>query len=320
VLAKAPLDPNSTILKARALQAKGDERQAVSLLETFLQARGNVEPVLQALLLIHRQSENQDQIAEVGAKLLQLKPGDVKLQFEHMRDLYRAGASDRARPIALRLAQSAEGGKYLADILSLWLSHEERSTSLQEVRKLAASAALPSKVLYARFYLEAGEPAQAEALLSGLVDLPASTANANGLAVLGRALTLTGKERQGSDMLDAVLDFDSANAFALRGRADFLMSKKRYNDALADASRLVAENPSSAQDRIRLAECYTALGNLDLAEKTYWSAFQDIPGNRELYASLRAFLVRADQPGALPRLEALYADQKRSLRSRMISA
>jgi tetratricopeptide (TPR) repeat protein len=320
VLAKAPLDPNCTILKARALQGRGDDRAATSLLEAHLQTRGEDEPVLQALLLIHRQNEDVNGIVKVGARLLQLKPEDPKLQFEHMRDLYRAGATSSARPIALELARSPEGGRYLADILSLWLSHEKRGTSLSDVEELASSAPLSSKVLYARFYLEASEPRQAKALLNGSVDLPASSANANGLAVLGRALTLTGEEAAGLQMLNAVLEFDSANAFALRGRADLLMSKERYKDALADVSRLVAENPSSAQDRLRLAECYTGLGNLNLAEKTYWSAFQDLPGDRKLYASLRAYLLRSGQPGALPRLESQHEEQKRSLRSKMISA
>jgi tetratricopeptide (TPR) repeat protein len=150
--------------------------------------------------------------------------------------------------------------------------------------------------------------------------LPVTSATADAVAVLGHSKALGTQPAEGLRLLEAVLDFDSTNNLALRGRAEHHMAAKRYDRALADASRLVAENPSSAEDRLRLAECYVRLGNLKLAEKTYWAAFQEIPGNSQLHASLRSFLRRSGQAEAIAAVDTQFEDQKRNLRSKLISA
>jgi tetratricopeptide (TPR) repeat protein len=320
-MARVSLDPNAKILKARALQGKGADAESVRLLEDHLASRGGSdESMLAALLLIYRQQDNLPGIVQTGAKLLATKPADRKLQFEHARDLYRAKQASRARTIALALARSPEAGAYLADLLSLWLTHEDRQTSLEDARSLAPAARGRPRVLYARFFLEAGLPAEAEALLAPQASLPVTTGNADAIAVLGQAKLAQGKGQAGLALLDEVLAFDATNIQALRGRADHHRANRQFRQALRDTSRLVAENPSSAQDRLRLASLYISVGNLERAETTYWAAFRDIPGDARLYATLRAFLQRTGRSGDVSSVDKQYAEQKRILRSKLISA
>jgi tetratricopeptide (TPR) repeat protein len=320
ILAKVPLDPNAKILKARALQGKGSYIEGVKLLEAHLATRADDEAVLQALLTIYRQQEDVGGVVRTGERLMRLRPNDRRLQFEHAQDLYKAGMAGEARPIAVALVKSPEGFGHLPDILSLWLSFEKRPISLADARSLSVNASPPARVAYARFFLEAGRPSEAENLLAPHARLPVTSATADAVAVLGHSKALGSQPAEGLRLLEAVLDFDSTNNLALRGRAEHHMAAKRYDRALADASRLVAENPSSAEDRLRLAECYVRLGNLKLAEKTYWAAFREIPGNSQLHASLRSFLRRSGQAGAIAAVDTQFEDQKRNLRSKLISA
>jgi cellulose synthase operon protein C len=319
VLARLPADPNAKILKARALQGKGDALAGAQLLEAHLQINGSDEMVLRALLTLHRQQENQAGIVQAGERLLALAPQEPRHQFEHARDLYRTGHAARARAIALDLLGKPGGRRFLSDILSLWLSHEKPQTSLADAARLAQGASPAAKLAIARFYLEAKRPAEAEALIAPLHQLPVSAGNADGLATLGRAQILNGREAEGVRLLEAVLDFDATNILALRGRADHNMSKRRYDQALADALQLVRENPSSPEDRLRLAEVYTGLGNDKLAESTYWNAFRDVPGNRRLHRALRAYLLRSGRADAVAAVDSQFEEQKRVIRDKLVS-
>jgi tetratricopeptide (TPR) repeat protein len=320
VLASIPQDATAKILKARALQGQGAQQEGAALLEEHLAARGDDVDVLRALLALYRQHDDVSGVLRTGAKLVAKDPADLALHFEHARDLYRAGFAARARPVALSLAARSDASRHLADILSLWLSHEERGTSLSDARRLVESASPGARILYARFFIEAGQPAEAEALLHGQAALPVTSANADALAVLGRARTMNGKPGEGLELLNSVLRYDATNLLALRGRADHYLASGRFKEATSDALRVVAESPSSPQDRLRLAECYRRMGNLNLAEKVYWDAFWDIPANPRLHASLRSFLKQAGRPEAVVIVDTQYEDQKRRLRSKLVFA
>jgi tetratricopeptide (TPR) repeat protein len=320
ILARVPVDINAKILKARALQGKGSYREGAALLEAHLETRADDEAVLQSLLTIYRQEEDVPGTIRTGSRLTRVRPDDRQLLFEHAQDLYKAGMAPKARPIAIALAKSPEAARHLPELLSLWLDFEKRQISLADARSLAIDASPSARVLYATFFLQAGRASEAEALLARHAQLPVTSENANALAVLGHSRALAGRPMEGLELLEEVLAYDSTNSLALRGRAEHFMAAKQYDRALADASRLVAENPASADDRLRLAECYVRLGNLKLAEKTYWAAFREIPGSPQLHASLRSFLQRSGQAGAIAAVDTQFEDQKRNLRSKLIAA
>ena len=88
--------------------------------------------------------------------------------------------------------------------------------------------------------------------------------------------------------LDAVLDFDPGNATALRARAELELRTGNAAAAVVDAEKLVAALPASPGDRLSLARSFAGEGNNAWANRTLWSAFQDIPADEKIFAALEA--------------------------------
>lgn len=317
VLALRPMDINATILKARALEAQAAPAEGARLLEAQVAARGPSEPVLQSLLALYTKSGDAPGTLRTKARLLNLAPADPDRMYDYARELYRAGDRDQARPISVRLAASRPGPKRIAEITSLWLAHDSKEEALRNARDLAAGADPAEQVQYANFFVDAGRPDEGEALLRSRAVLPVEAGNVDAVAALARSRAAARDADGALRLADAVLEFDPSNDAALRVRADFFLSNGRYDAALADARRLTAENPSSAEDRVRLAKAYALKGNGSLAESTYWRAFRDIPGNALIYDSLKALLIRSKRQSEVAVLEQRYEEQNRNLRNRV---
>ena len=318
VLALRPMDVNASILKARALEAQAAPADGARLLEAQVAARGASEPVLKSLLALYAKSGDAGGTLRTKARLLNLAPSDPDRMYDYAQELYRAGDRDEARPLSVRLAASNPGPKRVAEILSLWLAHDAGDEAVRSARELAATASPAEQVEYANFFVDAGRPDEAEALLRSRAVLPVTVGNATSVAALARARAAARDTDEALRLANAVLQFDPSNDAALRVRADFLLAAGRLDAALADARLLTAENPSSAQDRIRLAKVYTLGGNESLAESTYWRAFRDIPGNALIYDSLKAFLVRSKRRREVAVLDQRFEEQKRNLRSKIV--
>lgn len=112
-------------------------------------------------------------------------------------------------------------------------------------------------------------------------------------------------------MFDDVLAFDATNIAALRGRTDLYLQTGRPNAALPDAQMLVAENPQSPEDRLRLVRVYRSRGDQSLAEQALRQAFNELPANQVLYRALRNRLLLEGRGDALVRLEQSYRQQRR---------
>jgi tetratricopeptide (TPR) repeat protein len=312
------MNRNAVILKARAFVGGGSAAEGTQLLERQVQIRGSDKAVLKALLNLYKYTEDRQGIARTAERLLVQEPDDADLQMMLIRELYALGQHERARLVAVALARSSPNGNALADILSLWLTYEKRSQSLADVRSLAANSRTSARILYAQFMLQAGAAREAAALLQETADLPVTSSNADALAVLGRALHASSASKRGLEVLNAVLAFDPTNILALRARADIALSSQNYRQALADASRAVAEAPRSAQDRLRLARYYLQTGDLLMAEKVYWDAFRDIPATPSLYNALRTFLVSAGRHDSLAALQGQYNVQRDLAKARTL--
>jgi tetratricopeptide (TPR) repeat protein len=320
VLAAVPTNQNAIILKARALVGKGLEDEGTQLLERHLQTRASDKAVLQALLNLYRYMEDRQGLARTAERLLVHEPDNVELKMTLVRELYALGRRESARSAAMTLAKSPPSANVLADILSLWLTYESRSRSLADVRSLAGSSGPSARLLYAQFMLEAGAAREAAALLEEAAKPPVTSGNADRVAVFGRALHAGGAAGRGRELLDAVLEFDPTNILALRARADIALAEEDYDQALTHASRAVAEAPKSAQDRLRLARYYEQKGEPRLAEKVYWEAFQDVPGNGLIYKALREFLIRSGRRDSIAALERQFETQTRLAKAQALAA
>jgi predicted Zn-dependent protease len=176
----------------------------------------------------------------------------------------------------------------ISSVLDLWEKYWPSPERLDDARALAKSAAgLDQKLAYARFLNRLGSSADAVRLVASSATLPISAQNAESNAVLADALWRMGQLGNAKARLDAVIAYDPGNATALRSRSELYLRAGNAAAALVDAQKLVTVLPSSARDRLLLARCYMAGGNKRWADRTLWTAFQDIPANEQIYAALK---------------------------------
>jgi predicted Zn-dependent protease len=117
-----------------------------------------------------------------------------------------------------------------------------------------------------------------------------------------------GKLAEAKPRLDAVIAFDPGNSTALRARAELEIRTRQAEAAVEDAQKLITVLPSSARDRLLLARAYSAAGNRPWMQRTLWAAFQDIPGDEEIYAALRS--TRNGGSEAMSQLQAEFERQR----------
>lgn len=311
VLSRNPDDTNGMILKARALDGSGQSQRAIAMLEQLQETQQTDEGVLKSLLYVYQGQEDAAGVLRTRARLAALQPDNSAAALSYARGLYEANRDAEARALTRKLARTDLPSDQLAEVLELWLCHEPSSIGVGEAQALARDVTAPEQRLeVAKFLVAAGAPANARALIGSAEQLPVTSGNANWNAVYAQALLADGKAEAAKERLDAVLAFDATNVLALRGRGDFYVSRGDLEAALSDIRQLTAEAPLSAEDRVRLAEVYVRKGQVQLAQKTYWDAFNDIKGNRILYTRLKAFLRQNGSSDALAMLDRRYREQK----------
>jgi tetratricopeptide (TPR) repeat protein len=310
ILKAAPSDEGGAILKALALENAGDSPSAIASLEAFLRGSPRSEPALQALLRIHKRRLDSGRVVDVLARLSELSPDNRSIALQHAQAAYWTGRLEEGRRASVSLVTTDAPPNMLVQVLKLWLTHETRQVALANAESVRTDT--PSRRLsLARFLVEAGVPARAERLLRPDARLPVDGATATPVAVLAHALAAQGRRGEASALFDEVLAFDRNNLAALRGRADLHLSSGRHDAALIDVQSLVAENPQSPEDRMRLVRVYDAKGDRAMADRAIRRAFDDIPGSRVLYGALRKRLRRTAGEDELARLDERFTRQRR---------
>ena len=311
VLSRNPDDPNGIILKARALDGTGESARAAAMLEDLLKTQRTNQGALASLLYIYQGQEDRVGVMRTRARMAALEPGNPEAALAYARSLYEAGHGEEARALTRQLAGTDLPPPLLAELLKLWLRHAPPNIGIGDAEMLARELTAPDQRLeLARFFVAAGAPANARSLLEPAARQPVTSRNANGVAVYAQALDQEGRSEEAKTLFDAVLAFDPTNVLALRGRGDLYLDEGQLERALADIRRLTAEAPSSPEDRLRLADIYLKKGQVQLAEKTYWDAFNDIKADPLLYTRLKAFLAKQGSSDALATLDRRYRQQK----------
>lgn len=313
VLAKRPYDPAGTILKARALSSSGAYAEAAELLEAQLKQRGMNSAVLTTLLGVYQGAENGSGLLRTRQRLFALEPDNGDRAFDYAEQLYRSGNAIAARDVALRVIRADSSPERIDRLLALWSDFERREQAVEIAHTLAQSAALADRVKYASFLIDKGAPELAEPLLQSQAGAPVSADAANAIAVFARARGARGDKVAATRRLDDVLRFDPGNDLALRARVDLDLAEQCPDKTLASVRRLTIQNPASPEDRLRLGKCYVLRGNRNLAEATYWAAFNEIPGNATLYRSLRVFFEQSGDRSDVALLTKRYQEQQRAI-------
>ena len=287
LLAATPFDPSATVLKARALLGLGRDQEAVELLEKQVQAQPSDSGSLELLMRAYERRSDWKNTAAAALQLQQLMPADRNISLLLIKSAFLSGNEKLGHVASRRLLQPDAEVGLISQVLDIWASHWRSADRLLEASKLANSAeGLERKLTYAAFLSRNGSPAEAVRLSAKAATLPVTAGSAEANAVLGDAWSRTGNLVAGKRRLDAVIAFDPGNAIALRSRAELALRTGNADAAVHDAQKLITVLPQSAGDRLLLARSFAAAGKERWADRTLWSAFQEIPGDEKILAAL----------------------------------
>jgi predicted Zn-dependent protease len=309
MLAATPFDPAATVLKARALVGLGRKDEATNLLVTQVRTQPSDQGSLEILARIYQRDEKWPQLAQVTERLAGLNPIDQKFPLLFIEAALRSGNIPQARKASFKLLQPRADPALITAVLDLWARYWPSPQRLGDARALAnAAAGQGQKLAYAAFLNSAGDPAGAGRLASAAATLPVTSASAEANAVLADALARAGNVGGAKARFDAVLAFDPGNATALRGRSELELRTGNTAAAIEDAQKLVTVLRDSTNDRLLLARAFSAAGKGAWADRTLWSAFQDIPADEKIFAALQSR--RSGNADAVSELRAEFERQR----------
>lgn len=288
ILANRPFDPAATVLKARALMELKREDEAMALLNKQVQLQPMDMSSRKMLAKIYLKHEDWPKVVDVSGRLVQANPSDQDSVLMLIEAALRSSNFAVARQASMNsLAPEAEPS-FITSVLDLWAHYWPSVQRVQDARALGNRAAgLSQKLAYASFLSRIGSPADAVGLAAPAAGLPVNAGNAEANAILADAWSRGGNVGPAKSRFDAVIAFDPGNATALRGRAELELRTGNAAAAIVDAQKLVTVLPTSDQDRLLLAKSYAAAGKRDWADRTLWTAFQEIPADDLIFAALQ---------------------------------
>lgn len=315
LLANSPYDAAATVLKARALVGLNRSDEATALLTKQVAAQPSDVGSLRMLERIYERQGDWANLAATAEKLSAAIPSDQDNALLLIQAAFRAGNTQAGRQESLKLLQAGPEPSLVASVLDLWFNYWPSDQRVRDAISLAAHASSQEqKLAYASFLSRVGSPADAIRLAAPLAALPVKAENAQANAVLADGLARMGKLGEAKSRFDAVIAFDPGNATALRGRAELELRTGQAGAAVVDAQKLVTVLPNSARDRLLLARSYAAAGQGRWADRTLWTAFQDIQADPQIYAALLAS--RKGNPDATQDLQEEFDRQRDAKLSR----
>ncbi|MEA3079106.1 MAG: hypothetical protein QOF05_514 [Sphingomonadales bacterium] len=309
MLADSPFDTSATILKARALSSMHRQDEAIDLLNKQIQAQPSDVSSMSLLARMYEREDDWAKVAQLTQRVNALTPADGTNTLLLVEAAFRSGNVELGRKTSFQLLRPAADSPTVAAVLDLWADYWPSPQRIADARRLGAAAALQNQRLtYAEFLIRYGSPADAIRLAAPTAALPVRAESAEANAVLGDALSRSGDVAQAKARFDAVLAFDPGNATALRGRSEIALRTGNPASAVLDAQKLVTVLPDSAGDRLLLARAFAAAGNRPWMERTLWSAFQDIPADKQILAALQS--TKKGDREAIGDLDAEFARQR----------
>jgi predicted Zn-dependent protease len=288
LLTASPNDPIATQLKARSLIGLKRIPDAIDLLTKHVQSQPNDYGSYDLLSRIYESQGDLAKVAFCAQRMIALNPADLKSYLLLISAGLRSNNVAAARAASFKLLRPNASPLIVQSVLDLWADNWPSPQRIADARRLAAAAPPQQQLVYAEFLSRAGSPSDAIRLIQGAATLPVSATNAEANAVLGDALLRSGNMAAAKSRLDAVLAFDSGNATALRARTLLELRTGNAAAAIHDAQKLVTVVPTSDRNRLLLARAFLAAGQRDWANRTLWTAFQDIPADGRIYAALLA--------------------------------
>jgi len=309
MIATSPYDSAAKVLKARSLIGLNQQDDAINLLNEQVKVQPSDAASFMLLAKIYDGRSDWPRVLDAERHVASLAPEDRENALLLIEAALRTGAIADARQASARLLQPNADPEVIKAVLERWSDYWPSSQRVVDARMFAEAAnGEERKLIYAAYLNRFGSPADALRLVGGAASLPVNANNAEANAVVADALSRSGNLAGAKNRFDAVIAYDPGNATALRGRAELELRTGNREAAIQDAQKLVTVLPNSSEDRLLLARAYASAGNSAWAQRTLWSAFQDITGDEHIFAALKT--TRNGNSEALNELQAEFERQR----------
>ncbi len=275
ILATSPGDPRGLALKARTLTLTGRGTEALALLRDQIAKTGNSQMVAGALLETARAQGNVEVMLEQFPLLIGSLPQSTDLALDEINTRYKSGDRDGARSAARDfIAKFGAQSESMARLLDLWEEYDTQPLSPTDLANLGASGAIEARLAAARFYVDRGDLAAAQALVANSPDPRA--------AGLKARLQIRRGDPRGVQAAGAIVGADNTNCEALTAMAEWNLGQGKI-DAAVLAAQVVA---TQCRDRIDgfviLANAYQRAGRAPAVERVSREGIDAHPLNPRL--------------------------------------
>jgi len=271
------------VLKARALDGLGRNREAVDLLEKRAAAAPDAKDVLLQLMSFYRRDGNLRGIRATAIRLMPLLPNDPRYALESARAYWAEGKQDKVREITDDLLQRYQNN---ADVLvaigNFWRETLPAAEARARVSRLAEDSRPRIRSVLADQLIDMGDPKDALRLLASLAPPQITSANIDSQTHYARALLAAGQTAQAQAKVNAVLAFDHSNPTGLLLSARLKLLAKDYRGAFTDAQLVANDDDSNEEAALLVAQIYAAQGNQLLAAGAFGNAGQRFPDSTDI--------------------------------------
>jgi tetratricopeptide (TPR) repeat protein len=302
ILAQNPNDEGGVILSARLQALEADFDGALGTLLPAIAAVGQTEALSATLLEVYRAQGNAAGLRKTFPKVVEAAGKNSTYQLDFINFLYKTSDKAAARAEAIASISSQPNDRTaLAMLGNLFLEYDATPFSAEQRDAFANSATRTSRLSVARFYFDSDQYAEAQNLLSRLLDENVTEAQ----ALMARIALAQGKAKAADTLINIVLADDPRNPDALVARSARRLAAGQLDAAIEDANVVVSDTPQEYGGYAALAKAYLAKGSEVRARQVFERGVDFLPQSELLARQYEPVLRQIGDHG---RIVSLYGD------------
>ncbi|WP_159797082.1 tetratricopeptide repeat protein [Croceibacterium salegens] len=277
---------NASILKARALLMEDMPEDALDVVNAVSQPGGDSAEIALTKLEIFRTLRRPEQMKLQFERLRKLRPKDLELRIDEANLLFKQGDRTKAidRVSSVLLDNQAKPDN-VEQILRLWWEYGAQDAPNKLFEAIASSTSVHSRASVASFLIDQGRNTAARRIIETLDE-----EDRRGL--LARLLAAEGEFAQAKRTAESVLIRDSTQCDALLARSEANLGLRLLISSLRDAQQAASECPNQASNWLVAARAYTAMGQLDGADRIFSQALDENPQNLRIAQTYSDWLLQ----------------------------
>ena len=260
ILRTSPGEPRGLALKSRALTQMGRGPEALAMLREQIAKTGNNTMTAGALLEVARAQSDVPTMLEQFPLLMAGLPQSVDLALDEINTRYKSGDREGARLSARDfIAKFGAQSDVMARLLDLWEEYDPQPLSPTDLAALANGGAIEARLAAARFLLDRGDLAGAQALV-------AQSADPRARGLLARLQVRRGDAR-GATAAQAILKDDDTNCEALTAIAEWNLRLGKVDAAVLPAQVAATQCRDRIDGYVILSNAYRRANRAPAVER-----------------------------------------------------